>query len=727
MSRVLYGAPKSEFKNDVITHRFGPKMQVAANMFRLGYGNSELGSWLNNAPQVKDLLDLANIPDDTYVTFEYKVPNGPQRIDCMLYGHGLGGKKNVVHLELKQWSNNTVQEIYSTGVFATKAEVEALTGGRFQPVPHPSQQVANYQQYLKDYVVVLSEDCELAGMAYCYNYISTATPAALYSDHYKNILDSYPLFSGDQVEQLAARLNTLLSFGDGLSIFNRVQDSPILPSKNLMDAAANMFKGITEFHLLKDQLVASNAIFAEVAKTIKDNEKTVIVVKGGPGTGKTVIALNILAQLAQGKQYPNIFFTTRSKALRNNLCSKLDKIKLENRMESSASNLIRRIYDFKPYHFKEGEVDVLLIDEAHRISNSSNHMSDKKYMTTHLSQTMSLIYCSKVCVFFIDDNQAITNSEIGKSDQIKLAANEYCQRLKDEEQQFRKDIEKMKSRLIKQERKRSDLVEHRDHISSADFIRELIRIEKKIKETKDAISKEDNITYVKSTFSGNVKVLEFELKSQFRCNGSDNYLDWLDESIYKNCTGMHTTFDPKDYDFRIYDSPQALYNAIRLLDRPASSPNQSARLAAGYCWKWEGNLTPEGDLEKEVVIGDFAMPWETLTRPRMPYRDMYASSADTWALEPAGINQIGCVFSIQGLEIDYIGVIIGPDLVYDSENDCLKAVPGITHNMNAGDNPDMYVKNIYRVLMSRGKKGCYIYSCDPEVSSYFRRCLGWTL
>ena len=104
-----------------------------------------------------------------------------------------------------------------------------------------------------------------------------------------------------------------------------------------------------------------------------------------------------------------------------------------------------------------------------------------------------------------------------------------------------------------------------------------------------------------------------------------------------------------------------------------------------------------------------------------------ASSADTWALEPAGINQIGCVFSIQGLEIDYIGVIIGPDLVYDSENDCLKAVPGITHNMNAGDNPDMYVKNIYRVLMSRGKKGCYIYSCDPEVSSYFRRYLGQTL
>lgn len=727
MGRVLYGASKSEFRRDVLTHKFGPKMQAAANMFRLGYGTSELTSWLNNAPQVKDLLDLADLPDDTYVSFEYKVPNGPQRIDCMLYGHGSGGKKNVVHIELKQWSNNTVQEIYSTGVFAAKAEVEALTGGRFKPVPHPSQQVANYQQYLKDYVVVLREDCELEGMAYCYNYLSSASPAALYSDHYKKILDSCPLFSGDQVEQLAARLNTLLSLGDGLSIFNKVQDSPILPSKNLMAAAANMFKGITEFHLLKDQLVASNAIFAEVARTIKDKEKTVIVVKGGPGTGKTVIALNILAQLAQSQKYPNIFFTTRSKALRNNLCSKLEKIKLENRMESSASNLIRRIYDFKPYHFQEGEVDVLLIDEAHRISKSSNHMSDKKYMTTHLSQTMSLIYCSKVCVFFIDDNQAITNSEIGKSDQIRLAANEYSKRLKDEEQQFRKNIEKMKKRLVRQEKKRTDLIESRDLYRTADFSRELTKIEKTIQDTKDEISKENNIADVKSKFTGEVKVLEFELKSQFRCNGSDNFLDWLDESIYKNRESVQTTFDPKDYDFKIYESPQALYDAIRQLDRPISSPNQSARLAAGYCWKWEGKLTPEGDLEKEVVIGDFAMPWETLTRPRMPYRDRYASSADTWAIEPEGINQIGCVFSIQGLEIDYIGVIIGPDLVYDAENDCLKAVPGVTHNMNAGDDPDTYVKNIYRVLMSRGKKGCYIFSCDPEVSEYFRKCLGRTL
>jgi hypothetical protein len=216
--------------------------------------------------------------------------------------------------------------------------------------------------------------------------------------------------------------------------------------------------------------------------------------------------------------------------------------------------------------------------------------------------------------------------------------------------------------------------------------------------------------------------MEFELKSQFRCMGADNYLDWLDETLYRPFDRIQTSFDEKDYDFRLFDSPDKLYSAIKVLDKPNEVVKQSARLAAGYCWDWKGELTPEGDLKKEVVIGDFAMPWETMNPAKPPYRERYASSADTWAIEPEGINQIGCVFSIQGLELDYIGVIIGPDLTFDQEHDCLKAVPGITHNMNPGDDPDKFVKNIYRVLMSRGKRGCYVYCCDKKVTAFLSRC-----
>ena len=720
MSRVLYSASKVDFIRDVILHQFASKMQEAARLNRIGYGDSEVQSWIHNAPEIQNLLMVAEIPADTYISFEYRIPHGCSRIDCMLYGKGEDQKSNVVHIELKQWSNTSVSELYSTGVF----QVEAFTGGHYHPVAHPSQQVANYQQYLTDYVEAFQDQCKLTGIAYCYNYDSSRSPADLYSNHYHAVLDRFPLYSGNQVLELATRINKLLCLGDGFRVFNNVQDSPIRPSKNLMDAAANMFRGITEFTLIQDQLVASEAIFGEIERTISANGKTVIIVKGGPGTGKTVIALHILSQLAHDGKYVNSFFTTRSKALRNNLKAKLKDIQINNNREGDAGNLIRNIFDFKPYHYKENELDVLLVDEAHRIGNSSNHMSDKKYETTHLSQVMSLIYCSKVCVFFIDDHQAITSTEIGTSEMIRNAAENYQARLKNEEQAFLNKIGKLEVSLHRAEKKRLDLISRRDSYTADQFAHELTRIENRIKDLKDEIKKKDNISDVSSSFKGKVTVLDFELKSQFRCNGSDNYLDWLDETLYRPYKNVRTSFDKKDYDFRIFDSPKDLYAAIRNLDQPNGNPRQSARIAAGYCWEWKGELTPEGDLKKEVVLEDydFEMPWETLKPARAPYRDKYASSADTWALEPGGINQVGCVFSIQGLELDYIGVIIGPDMDYDPLRDCLKAVPGITHNMNAGDDPDKYVKNIYRVLLSRGKKGCYVFCSNKAVADYLARC-----
>ena len=719
MSRVLYNASKEMFIEDVITNRFFPKMKETASLYHIPCGDSELNSWRSNAPQIQNLLTLSQVPSDTHVSFEYRIPHGSSRIDCMLYGVGDDRKSNVIHLELKQWSNNTVSEMYSTGVF----KVEALTGKHFQPVPHPSQQVANYQQYLTDYVEVFQDECALSGIAYCYNYYSTIDPHDLFSDHYRIILDRFPLYSGDQIMELAAKIKRLLCLGDGLRIFNNVQNSRIRPSKNLLDAAANMFRGITEFSLLKDQLAASNSIFGEIDKTISSNGKTVVIVKGGPGTGKTVIALHILAQLAQQGKYPNSFFTTRSKALRNNLRLKLRDVQLSNGRAGDAGNLVRDIFDFKPYNYHENELDVLLVDEAHRISRSSNFQTDKKYETTYLSQVISLIYCAKVCVFFIDDHQAITSSEIGTSAMIRAAAENYLSRIDSEKEAFLKDIEKKKKSLERLKARRIKVLSGQDEMSKADFIRALTAIENKIAKKQDEVNKEGCVNDVATSFTGDVNIMDFELKSQFRCNGSDNYLDWLDEVLYQSGDRVQVSFGKKDFDFKLFDSPHELYESIRELDDPHGAERRTARLAAGYCWDWKGELTPEGDLTKEVVIGDFAMPWETLKTPRRPYRDKYASSADTWAVEPEGINQIGCVFSIQGLEIDYIGVIIGPDLTFDKESGCLKAVPGITHNMTSGGDPDRYVKNIYRVLLSRGKKGCYVYCCDPSVTEYLKKCL----
>ena len=155
---------------------------------------------------------------------------------------------------------------------------------------------------------------------------------------------------------------------------------------------------------------------------------------------------------------------------------------------------------------------------------------------------------------------------------------------------------------------------------------------------------------------------------------------------------------------------------------PDDKPKQVARIVAGYCWKWSDKLQPDGDLYKDVKIGDWEMPWETNNvKARPPFSKKYAPSADLWASHPMGINQVGCIFSAQGFEVDYIGVILGPDIRFDKDRQCVYAEKGYTHSVNDSDlNFDEHIKNIYRVLMSRGRKGCLIYCMDQALEEYFK-------
>jgi len=720
MSRIIYSATRKAFFNDWSQQRVVDKMVEGASYNHIGYSPSELSSWRANVNSIAAILFLADkVSDDSIVAFEYKVPNGG-RIDCMMYGKGEDANYHVVHIELKQWGNNSVHELYDNGVF----EVEAFTGGGYRPVSHPLKQVDNYHRHLMNYVEALSDpDCRLEGMAYCYNYSSSVTPHDLYAVQYRSLSEKYTLYSKDEILSLSLRLNQLLCLGDGLSIFNRVMDSRIRPTKKLLDSAANMFKGITEYALLEEQITASDEIYAEVKQRLKTGGKTAIIIKGGPGTGKTVIALHVLAELARSGIYRNVYFTTRSKALRENLKLKLRNVNLGSADDAAnAGDLITNIFEYKPYHFKESQVDVLLVDEAHRIGNSSNFMTDKKYEQTFLSQTMSLLYCSKVCVFFIDDHQAVKSSEIGSSEKIRYIAENYHQQFEADKEAFKHVVEKNRKRMQKKIEKRNQLLIDRDQYDGRVFSHTLANLDKDIFELQSQVDKNQCLSDATQHFKGKVKVLEIELKTQFRCNGSDNYLDWVDDVIFKQSKHHRHFFKSADYDFRLFDSASELYEEIHNLH----NCGKSARVAAGYCWHWSTELAPNGDLKKDVVIGDFRMPWETNTvRARPPFRDMYASSADTWATEPQGINQIGCIFSIQGLELDYMGVIIGPDLDYDPQNDTLVAVPGKNMDVKTGDAElyDRHIKNIYRVLLTRGTKGCFVFSCNPGVKEYLKQSL----
>ncbi|MDP4247484.1 MAG: DUF2075 domain-containing protein, partial [Bacteroidota bacterium] len=287
---------------------------------------------------------------------------------------------------------------------------------------------------------------------------------------------------------------------------------------------------------------------------------------------------------------------------------------------------------------KEDELDLLLIDEAHRIEKISNFQYTKFEDRTNMPQIDQLIRCAKTVVFFIDDKQSVRSQEIGSSDLIREAAAQY-----------------------------------------------------------------------------GLAVAEVELTTQYRCMGSNDYLLWLESALgYQQ--EAKTLSKTELFDFKIFDSPSELYSVLKMKELEKAN---SARLVAGFCWPWS-NPTKEGQLVKDVVIGDFEMPWEAREGHKLAKG---IPKWFEWGYKTEGINQVGCIYTVQGFEYDYIGVIIGDDLVVDPTSGSLSA------NIKATCDPTLrkyaanfesHVKNIYRALMTRGLKGCYVYFTNKETEKYFR-------
>ena len=653
-ARILYQESQSQFIRDVERNLVSQKMRHAAELAGIHSAENEIASWENNAPHVSRLLTKCGAKD-SYVTFEFLVPFSRKRIDCMIYGKGDDNSENVIHIELKQWSNKTVGLAESEGNFTADEStsrqqddvifnVEAFTGHANRIVAHPSQQVKGYQGYLSNFIEVFSNhEVTLTGLAYCYNYTKNdeSKPTYLFDKKYSTLLSQFPTYAKDQFDELTNKMTILLRNGSGLSIFNKVMQSNIRPSKKLLNEVSTMIESgdISAFSLIEDQIVARNIIIdkiREMRANSSHNKKNVIIVNGGPGTGKTVIALHILAELAKlsNNGYGlNVHYATKSKPLLEGVRAQLTP---RSRM------LFSNVTSFVPSSSDEDSVDVLLVDEAHRIQKNANSQYTKAENRTNLSQIDTIIRAAKITVFFIDDRQAIRGVEIGSASMIREAAERW-----------------------------------------------------------------------------NASVEECELKSQFRCNGSDNYLNWLEQVLYNKQVTSH--FDTEDFDLRIMDSPQKMYES---LVEQNNVPGQTARLMAGFCWPWSTNVV-NGDLVKDVKIGTFAMPWETNDKvDRRSLRVSYPRWYE-WAYKPEGIKQVGCIYTSQGYEFDYAGVIIGPDLKYDPVEDkiitdksaCKDPVLRRTQR-EATMTFDDYVRNIYRVLMSRGMKGCYLYVCDDNLRTY---------
>lgn len=620
---LIYQAPSDRFVADVRENTISDKMSENYRA-RLGKkpGASEFNSWQNSLSRIRDLLEIGQITD-SFVALEYEVPYNQSRLDCLLFGRGSQNEENIVLIELKQWTD--VKPLPEEGNF-----VETFTGGRERIVPHPSQQVKGYHNYMQGFVEEFEKEPTLSlySCAYCHNY-SRHDGEGLYDPIYKKLIAEFPLFTKDDTKALGEKTRELLQTGTGFEIFNRFMQSRLHPSKKLLENVHKIIKNDVVFSLLNEQLVAKNLIWARCRQAAKTKEKSVIIVHGGPGTGKSVIALNILAEAALQKK--NVLYGCKSKPFTSGLQKLVGR---------GSEIMFSNLYRFIPSRTKEDEFDILLIDEAHRIEKTSNHQYTRPTDRTDMPQMDQLVRCSKTTVFFIDDRQNVRSSEVGNSSLIKEAASRYG--------------------------------------------------------------------------SG---VYEVTLETQYRCMGSNDYLLWI-ESVLGYSEEKRILRKEEQFDFRIFDSPLKIMDILNEKER--IKPN-SARMVAGFCWPWSNKLENNGELVKDVRIGEFAMPWEThdkITSIPKGYVRWYE-----WAYRTEGIKQIGCIYTAQGFEFDYIGVIIGNDLCVNNSTGSLTTDINATKDpmlRRSSDNFDRHVRNIYRTLLTRGMKGCYVYFTNKETERYFR-------
>ncbi len=614
---IIYHSTKEKFSCDILTNDIDNIIQHAL-VERTGkkVGEAELNSFRNSLSYMDKILHDGEIPADCGISIEYHIPQTSKRVDFIISGSD-GNTDNVVIVELKQWQTAEITD--RDGVVRTRFKQG------MKDTAHPSYQAWSYAALLNGFNEAIAEEkINLHPCAYLHNY---AEDGCIRNDFYQGYIDKAPLFLKHDALKLREFIKKYIKTGDQSDILFRIDNGKIRPSKSLADALSNMIKGNTEFYMIDDQKVVFETA-KKLALNSSEKNKNVLIVEGGPGTGKSVVAINLLVQLIKTGQFAQ--YVTKTSAPRDVYFEKLSrdkkKIELKQLFVGSGSFMQTPANSF----------NTLIVDEAHRLTEKTGFY---RMGNNQVEEILDAAHCA---IFFIDENQRVSLEDYGEIAVIEEFAN------------------------------KKGITVHR-----------------------------------------------LSLESQFRCNGSDGYLAWLDNTLQIRETA-NTTLDGLDYDFRVMDSPDQLRDLIY----ERNKINNKARIVAGYCWPWASKKKSEAF---DIIFDeyDFKMRWNM------------TAYGGAWIIDPNSVTEIGCIHTAQGLEADYIGVIIGNDLLVRDGEVLVQPTARdkddrtiLGYKKLLKENPiegkeliKAIIKNTYRTLMTRGMRGCYIYCTDAETNAFFKKQL----
>jgi len=616
---IVYQKNKEEFSNDVLTNDIdGIITRAIKTITGKAIAASEVNAYRQSLHYMDTVLHDKDIPDDCGISIEYHIPSSSKRIDFLITGSD-GNRDNLIIVELKGWSEARLTE--RDGMVDTRLQ------GRMNTTTHPSYQAWSYAGLLQSFnATIEEEDIFVQPCAYLHNY---APDDVLTNEFYSYYIEKAPIFLKPDAVKLREFIKKFMKYGDRSNLIVRIENGKIRPSKSLADSLRSIMKGNQEFIMIDDQkVVYEEALW--LAAHSNEKTKNVLIIEGGPGTGKSVVAVNLLVELNRRGLMAQ--YVTKTSAPREVYFDKLSpdrrRPELKNLFVSSGSFMSA----------PKNSVSALIVDEAHRLTERTG------FLKMGDNQVKEIISTATFSAFFIDEDQRVHISDYAESWIIE----EWAHKL-------------------------------------------------------------------------GAKVQKLSLASQFRCAGSDGYLAWLDNLLQIRETANESLRSSGiKYEFKVFDSPAELRDVIY----EKNKINNKARLVAGYCWDWKSSKNPAA-YDISFPDYDFRMRWNLKT---------YGS---TWIIDPNSVKEVGCIHTCQGLEVDYIGVIIGEDLIYRdgqvlvdpakrSKDD--KSIFGYKKLMR--DKPEegksllrAIIKNTYRTLMTRGMKGCYVYCVDEGLREYVRENL----
>ena len=599
-------------RKETLTTRLTEQM-----FFQIGNrpSESEKRSWKNSLADLSQLLVESGLGEINMLV-EYQLPYSSKRVDVVLIGsHPKNTTPVILIIELKQWT-----EVES---FEGSKDVLKIAAYGNSPILHPALQVKNYCDYILDFNrFAANSDSKVYGAAYLHNWLdsrSTAIDSVAPSD-------TSMLFLASERASFIKFLKERLSTNRSDLFTDDFLKSRNAPTKQLMALAADEIRNREQFVLLDEQKVAYEIVMKAMRDSENSNTKTAVVITGGPGSGKSVIALSLLGEIARrGK---TCLHATGSRAFRNSL----------RKIAGARTPQIQKLFSyFNSFMTSDSNsLDVIICDEAHRIRETSANRYTKAELRTGTPQLHELLNVARVPIFLLDSNQVVRKGETGTPEYIEIEA----QKL-------------------------------------------------------------------------GIRTIRIDLDGQFRCGGSRLYENWIAGLLNINDSEQFTWNSDPNFEVKVVDSPADMEYFLK----SKNDEGYKARITAGYCWTWN-DPKDDGSLPRDVVIGDWSKPWNVKgDRGVGGYL-----SGELWAIDPKGFDQIGCVYTVQGFEYDWNGVIMGPDLVW--RNNQWIAVPGGTKDPAMRgietSNYERLIKNTYKVLFTRGLVGTLIYSVDPETQNHLK-------